>query len=454
MSGPERSITGDVATFVSATPPIPADVRDVGIRSVLDTIGVLLAGRNEPVVRIVASELVHGDGPATLIGLRRRASAPDAALVNATAAHAIDYDDVHSHVRGHPSACVLPAALATAEHAMLSGPEFLDAYLIGIEVACAVGRAFGPSHAAQGFHSTSTLGVLGAAAAASRALRLDRDATAAALGIAASSAGGLRANFGTMTKPLHAGDAARSGVVAALLARAGVDAAPDILPSVVRTFSPDGDPDAIRGLGEPWAIVDPGMAIKKYPCCNRGHRAVDAVLDIARALDVTACDVDRVEVRMPAGQVDADGRVGPMTYPVPRTGLQAKFSMPYVVAAAIVDRGLPIAAFTDDGVARPSVQELLKRVRPVNRDDADDHVEVVMTLRDGRTCGRVVHYTRGDPRGGEPLGWDELTVKYADCASAVLRPESVAASASLIRRLDSLPDVGELTAALSGEAAG
>lgn len=452
-----RSITDDVATFVTATPAtaIPADVRAAGLRSVLDTLGVTLAGTAEPVVRIVAAELAGTAGPATLLGLGRATGAPEAALVNGTAAHAIDYDDVHSHVRGHPSACVLPAALATVEYAGSTGGGLLDAYLIGIEVACRVGTALGPSHAAHGFHSTSTLGVLGAAAAAARALGLDRATTSAALGIAASSASGLRRNFGTMTKPLHAGNAARDGVVAALLARAGVGAANDVLASFVAAFSPgDGDPGAIRGFGEPWAVVDPGMTIKKYPCCNRAHRAVDAVLDIVRALDVSAADVAAVEVRMPAGQVDAAGHVGPLIHPVPHTGLEAKFSMPYVVAAAVVDRGLPIAAFTDDGVRRPEVRELLARVRPVNRADAGDHVEVVMTLRDGRTCGRIVRHARGDPRGGAPLGRDELTAKYADCASLVLGPESVASSVGLLERLDSLADVRELTAALSGDGVG
>lgn len=435
--------TGEVATFVSAV-DVPAEAREAALRSVLDTVGVLLAGVGEPVVRAVATEFASAPGPATLLGFGRRASATAAALVNGTAAHAIDYDDVHTHVRGHPSACVLPAALAAAEQCGLGGVELLDAYLIGVEVACRVGTAVGASRS---FHNTSTLGVLGAAAAAARALALDPGRTAAALGIAVSSAGGLRSNFGTMTKALHAGYAARDGLAAALLARAGVDAAPNALESFVAAFGPGG---AVGGLGEPWAIVTPGMAIKKYPCCNRGHRAVDGVLDIVRALDLAPEQVLAVEVRMPAGQVDADGRVGPMSYPRPRTGLEAKFSMPYVIAAAVVDRGLPMAAFTDDGVHRHRVQELMALVRPVNRDDADDHVDVVLTCRDSRVGRRTVRFTRGDPRGGEPLGWAEVLAKYADCAGTVLPPDAVARSAALVRDLDRLPDLTELTGTLAG----
>jgi 2-methylcitrate dehydratase PrpD len=445
-----RSITDDIATFAS-TVAVPAEARAAGVRSVLDTLGALLAGCGEPVVRIVATELVGGSGPATLVGLGRRAGAADAALVNATAAHAIDYDDVHSHVRGHPSACVLPAALAVAEQEGRSGAALLDAYVVGIEVMCRVGRAMGPSHAGQGFHSTSTLGVLGAAAAAARALGLDPERTAAALGIAASSASGLRRNFGTMTKPLHAGNAARNGTVAALLARAGVDSTPDILDSpgsFQDVFSPAGDAGPIGGPGK-WAIVDPGMAIKKYPCCNRGHRAVDGVLDIVSALDLAPAEVAAVEVRMPAGQVDDQGRIGPMTYPEPRTGLEAKFSMPYVIAAAVVDRGLPIAAFTDDAVHRPRLRELMARVRPVNRDDADDHVEVVVTTRDDRVGRRSVRFTRGDPHGGQPLDRAEVLAKYLDCAGAVLAPDAALRSADLVRDLATLPAVTELTSVLA-----
>ncbi|HEX3650973.1 MAG TPA: MmgE/PrpD family protein [Pseudonocardiaceae bacterium] len=456
MSGRARSITADVAAFVSATPSadIPAGVRLAGVRSIVDTLGVLLAGVTEPVVRIMAGLVAPATGPATLLGLGRRASATDAALVNGTAAHAVDYDDVHSHVRGHPSACVLPAALAAAEHARLGGAALLDAYLIGIEVECRVGRAIGPSHAAAGFHSTATLGVLGAAAAAARALGLSTGQTSAALGIAASSAGGLRCDFGTMAKPVHAGHAARDGVSAALLARAGVTAAPDALSSFVAAYCADGDITAIGVPGQPWEIVDPGMAIKKYPCCNRGHRALDAVLEIVRRHDVRAEDVESIEIGMPAGQVDAAGGVGPMTYPRPATGLEAKFSMPYVVAAAVVDRGLPLAACTDDGVRRPVVTALLPRVRPVNRADDGDHVEVVLTTRAGHAHRSVVRFSRGDPRGGEPLDWAEVVAKYADCASTVLTPDAVGRSAALVRLLDSLDDVGELTGALVGKAAG
>jgi 2-methylcitrate dehydratase PrpD len=461
------SITAEVAAFVCGADSgsIPPAARDVARRSILDTIGVALAGTAEPAVRIVRDLAgpagppgPGGAGSATLLGCARRATALDAAFVNGTAAHALDYDDTQASVRGHPSAPLVPAALAAAELTGASGSQLVDAYLVGLEVAGRVGRSLGPSHAAQGFHSSGTLGVLGAAAAAARLLGLDQRRTQAALGIAASGAAGLRLNFGTMTKPLHAGQAARAGLLAGLAARQGFGAAPGALDAggFAAAFSaPDGDPARIGGFDGSWQALDPGVAVKKYPCCNRGHRAADAILALVAEHDFGPAEVERIEVRLPAGQADRDGRVGPMTFPRPATGLEAKFSMPYVVAAAVCDRKLVIGTFQDERVARPDVQALLTRVTPVSdprrpaADPAADYVEVVAWLRDGRACARRVRFSRGDPRGGEPLSWAELTAKYDDCAAGVLTPGQAARSAALIERLDQLGHVSELTAELA-----
>jgi 2-methylcitrate dehydratase PrpD len=459
MRATSGSITAEVAAFVSTTPraAIPPPAISTAKCHVLDTVGVLLAGSVEPIVTDVIEELTHAQhiaddapaGAATVLGRGCWARPTEAALVNAVSAHVIDFDDVQSHVRGHPSACILPAALAAAEHAGLDGAGLLDAYVVGIEVAGKVGRSFDASHARQGFHSTSTLGVLGAAAAAARALALTQRQTAYALGIAASSASGLRSNFGTMTKALHAGFAARDGLAAALLARRGVTAIDTVLDgagSFTRVYCPDGgEPAAIRGLGEPWEILDPGIAIKKYPCCNRGHRAADATLDLVRELDIGAAEIADVQVRMPAGQVDAEGRVGPMTFPRPASGIEAKFSLQYAVAAALQHRALPMAAFTDEGIHDPQVVALLSRVHPVNRADDDDHVEVVITTRSGAQESRTVRFTRGDPRGGGPLPWNEVLAKYRDCASAVLADDAITRSAALVKSLNALPQLGDLT---------
>ena len=460
------TITAEVASFICDTDPrsIPPAARDVARRSILDTIGVALAGAAEPAVRIVrdltgppGAEGPHGAGSATLLGCARRATALDAAFVNGTAAHALDYDDTQASVRGHPSAPLVPAALAAAEMTAASGAQLVDAYLIGLEVAGRVGRSLGPSHAAAGFHSSGTLGVLGAAAAAARLLGLNPRQARAALGIAASSAAGLRLNFGTMTKPLHAGQAARAGLLAGLAARRDFDAAGHALDAggFTAVFSaPDGDPARIGPFDGSWQALDPGVAVKKYPCCNRGHRAADATLALVAEHDFGPADVERIEVRLPAGEASPDGRVGPMIFPRPATGLEAKFSMQYVVAAAVCDRQLVIGTFSSERAARPDVRDLLARVTPVSdgrrlaRDPAANYVEVVAWLRDGRACARRVHFSRGDPRGGEPLTWAELVAKYTDCAAGVLTAAQAQRSAQLIERLDELGQVTVLTAEL------
>jgi 2-methylcitrate dehydratase PrpD len=454
-------ITAEVASFICDTDSgsIPAAARDIARRSILDTIGVALAGRDEPAVRAVRELTAAAEGPgsATLLGRARRASPLDAALVNGTAAHALDYDDTHASVRGHPSAPIVPAALAAAEIAGADGAQLADAYLIGLEVAGRAGRSLGPSHAARGFHSTSTVGVLGAAAASARLLGLDPPRTQAALGIAASSAAGLRLNFGTMTKPLHAGQAARAGLLAGLLAGRQFEAADGALDAggFTAVFSgSDGDPARIGGFDGSWQALDPGVAVKKYPCCNRGHRAADAILALVAEHQFGPADVERIEVRMPAGEADASGRVGPMTFPRPETGLEGKFSMQYVVAAAVCDGRLVIDTFRDESVRRPAVRQLLERVHPVSddrrpgADPAANYVEVAACLRDGRVCARRVWFSRGDPRGGEPLSWTELAGKYADCAAGVLSAAQIEHSAALVERIDELDRVSRLAAAL------
>jgi 2-methylcitrate dehydratase PrpD len=459
-----RSFTGEVADLIAdiTRDQVPAEVGRAAQRAVLDTVGVMLAGVGEDVSRQVRKIAISPNprSPCTVVGTRLRASATDAALANGTAAHALDFDDTQDNVRGHPSAPIVSAALAVAELRHSTGAQLVTSYAVGLEVAGKVGRSLGRSHATAGFHSTSTVGVLGAAAAAAHLMGLDAPRASAALGIAASGASGLRRSFGTMTKPLHAGDAARRGVLAALLAGQEFSSAPSVFDgpgSFVEIFSPAGDGrlDLLADLTSPWEAVVPGIAVKKYPCCNRGHRALDAILALRGRLGITGADeVSAVRVKLPSGQVDARGRVGPMIYPRPRTGLEAKFSMQYVVAAALTDGGLRIDSFTDAAVARPEVRELMSRVRPV-ADPAratggpHDFVEVEVQLADGRTDSESVWFPRGDPRGGVLLGDDEMAAKFRDCATGVLAPQQVEQVLLAVDGLDALDDVATLVGLLS-----
>ena len=226
-----------------------------------------------------------GSTEASVFGHGFGAPAGEAALVNGTSAHALDFDDVNMSMRGHPSVPLLPAVLALGEKIGSSGRELIDAFVLGFEVECKLGRVIGAAHYALGWHATSTLGTLGAAAACARLLRLDMERTQIALGIAASLASGVRQNFGTMTKPLHAGWAARNGVIAATLADRGftADSAAIEGESGLLHAASGGarlNSRALASLGDPWEIVSPGIGVKLYPCCYATHRAIDAALEI------------------------------------------------------------------------------------------------------------------------------------------------------------------------------
>ena len=456
--------TSETVNFIVDLPAdaIPDDAREAGRRALLDTIGVTLAGVNEHSSRAVrdllaADEGANGEGPATVLGTSLRASLAGAALANGTAGHALDYDDVTAHMTGHPSIPLAPAVLAAAEATGASGEDLLAAFIVGFEAECKVGRAMGRSHYARGFHATSTLGALGSAAACARLWRLSHEETAHALGIASSMAGGLRANFGSMTKPLQAGNSARAGVVAAGLARRGFTGGNEILDGpfgFVRAFSPaeDGDIEQVGGFGDPWEVLDPGISVKKYPCCFVSHRAADATIALADEHHIQSDQIERVEVHIPGGQVSPTGGVSAMIHARPTTGLQGKFSMQYVVAAAIHDRELKFATFEDEAVEREELQDLLRRVEPVNDSarhpaaEGDDYQAVELHLRDGSTLTRAVTEARGGP--SDPLSWEELATKYRDCAERALGDASIGRSLEMIRDIEAVGSIAELTAEL------
>ncbi len=463
------SATQRVVDFICDTPAgeIPAEAREMGRRALLDTIGVTLAGVQEPCAQISRGlvDAEGGNGLATVLGTSLRTSLSGAALANGTAGHALDYDDVGGHMGGHPSIPLAPALLAAAESIGASGADVLTAFVIAFEVECKVGRALGRSHYARGFHQTSTLGPLGAAAACARLWSLDTEQTAHALGIASSLSGGLRQNFGSMTKPLQAGNAARGGMMAAMLAQRGFTGSSEILDGpigFVHVFAPaeDSNIELLDDFGAPWEVLDPGISVKKYPCCFVTHRAADVTLSLAEQHSLTLDQLDHAEVHVPAGSLGPGGSIGPLIHHRPRTGLEGKFSMEYVVTASIVDRRLKFANFEDDQVARPEVQAFIERFKTVadseshpaavyESDDVSnpDYHVVELHAKDGRVLAGSVAQPRGGPLA--PLSWDELHEKYFDCAERALEAEEIERSARMIRGLDELADVRDLTAVLA-----
>ena len=415
------ALTLDLGQFVAGLSPnrVPGEAARIARTGFIDCVGTMIAGRVEEPTRLLEGVLQAGAGPASVCFTERRAGGADAAWINGVAGHALDYDDVA--LRGHPSTVLVPAILAEAETLDLSGRDMVVAYVAGYEVWAELVRRESGFHHGKGWHPTGIFGAIAAAAACAKLRRLDASRTAQALALGASQSGGLMANFGTMTKPFHAGRAAHAGVMSARLAEAGFTAAVDALEheqGFLAAVSPAGEVDRTgvpEGLGERWRIVESGLSVKKYPACYCTHRAIDGVLDLVRERDVRAEDVDAVTVTL------SDNYATILRNHRPATGLAAKFSIEFAMASAIVARRVGLAELTDGFVQRADVQGLMGRVSVVtNRDyDADSPGasvadQVVIGLRGGGTLeGERVRRARG--HADRPLGEGELFAKFEEC---------------------------------------
>ncbi len=449
-------VTTRLAEFVAATASrrIPAAAREEAKWAILDTLGVMLAGSREETSGLVARWVrdAGGSAEATVAGWGFRASAPDAAMANGVSAHALDYDDVSVSMRGHPSAPLVPAILALAEKLGSPGAAVVDAYVIGFEVQARLGRAIGEAHYALGWHATSTFGTLGAAAAGARLLRLDPERTQAALGIAASLASGIQQNFGSMTKPLHAGWAARSGLVAAYLAATGLTADRTALEGprgFLQTMSgghPADVPNLTHGLGEEWDITAAGIGVKLYPCCYATHRAIDAALEIMERERLAPADIREVRA------VVSPGTMLPLIRREPRTGLEGKFSLHYCLAAALLDGDVTLDSFSDAAVRRREAQQLMALVRveeggPPAEFPIGGSAEVRVVMSTGGEHWARVEVPRGDPR--RPLTREERVAKFLRCAANVCSAGQAEAIVAIVEDLDNVADAARLARLLT-----
>ncbi|HVC20612.1 MAG TPA: MmgE/PrpD family protein [Vicinamibacterales bacterium] len=430
---------------------VPPPAADVAARAFLDTIGVTLAGAGEPAGRAVqaVARAEGGEPRCTMLGTPCRTSAALAALANGTAAHALDYDDMCFVSLAHPSAPLVAAALAAGELAGASARRLLEGYVTGFEIEAVLGRALNPRHYQRGWHCTSTLGTIGAAACAARVLGLDEEQTARCLAIAASEASGLKENFGTMTKPLHAGLAARNGILAARLAQAGLTA------SELAIDGPQGLLVAMAGertdlgeaqeqLGRRWEILETGITVKLYPSCAGTHPALDALLDLRRQHRFDADEVAGVEVAVDAITPTV------LIYDRPESGLQGKFSMPFCAAAALVDGRVGIDTFAPARLRDPRLQRLMPAVTmhvdPALGRDAPPLTQAIVTvrLRDGRAHVQIANGARGYP--ARPASREELDGKFLACAERVLTPEAARAALGRLHTPDAVDDIRTLTA--------
>ena len=457
-------LTREVADFVKRTnfEDLPAPLLEVARKSLLDGIGLALSGSVAETGRMVKSYLsgLGLQGKATVIGTGLKVPARFAAFANGIAIHADDYDDTQlavakDRVYGlltHPTAPALPATLAMAEALGKSGRQALAAYNLGVEVECKVAEAIAPRHYQHGFHATGTCGTFASAVAAAKLLDLDAEQTVRALSIAASQSAGLRENFGTMTKPFHAGRASESGVVAADFAAMGWTAAEDILEAKRGFFRAAGggyDRDAIAGrLGQPWSFLEPGVSIKPFPSGSLTHPGMTKFLELVLQHDLNPENVARIDVGTNQNMPNA------LIHHRPDTGLQAKFSMEFCMAILLLRRRAGLPEFTDEVVRRADVRQWIEKVNFHVHPEAEaagyDKMTTILDIRmvDGQHLHARADFGKGSPQ--HPMSYEEVAEKFRSCARfAHWSPDKAEQIIRTVQRLETLADIRELTSLCS-----
>ncbi len=458
----EKSLTAYVADFIvgARAAAIPADVMHLGKRSILDGIGLALAGAVAESGRIVRRHLqslgcTSAKG-STVIGTSMRLPARFAAFANGVAMHADDYDDTQlavakDRVYGlltHPTAPALPPVLALGERDARSGRDVLTAYHVALEIETKIAEAIDPRHYQDGFHSTATVGAIAAGAGAARLLGFNREQTRRTLAIAASQAAGLRENFGTMMKPFHAGRACESGVVAAQFAELGFTATPIILEAGRGFFQAAGggyDPLAIDGkLGNPWTFASPGVSIKPHPSGSLTHPGMGLMLDLIVEHDIRPDQVKKVSVGVNRQNINT------LIHNRPANELQAKFSMQFCLAILLLRRQAGLAEFTDEVVNRSDVKAMIEKIDYGVHPAADAAGYEKMTtiigieLADGRIVSGSADFGKGSP--ANPMSDGEIASKFRECAAWGGLPKADAEKVvGLVFNLEKLKNIGELT---------
>jgi 2-methylcitrate dehydratase PrpD len=410
----------------------------VAKQCIMDWFGVTLAGLEEPVARILRDEIAaNSRGRSSIVGSTLTCAPADAALVNGATSHALDYDDVHPLV-GHPTAAILPAALAVGEAEGRTGMEILRAFIAGYETAAFVGSLVMPSHYARGFHSTATLGSFGAAAAAGLLMNLDDAQMAIAFGLAGTQAAGLKSMFGTMAKPFHAGRAAANGVLAARLAARGFTANPGVLEveqGFIATQSDGLATDEVR-LPRPGSIIVDTL-FKYHAACYLTHSAIEAVTVLRHQLALNGEDVAAIDVHVPSGHLSV------CNIPAPRTGLETKFSLRHTAALAACGKDTAaIATYSDENAVASILTAVRDRVT-VHGDRPPGHdARVVIKTRAGHTAEAELDV--GIPDTDLDRQGERLASKFRSLAVPVVGVERAGKLQRNIASLDTLQNIDTL----------
>jgi len=459
-----EGLTREVTAFVLETgyEGIPSDVIELGKKSMLDGLGLALSGSVAETGVILKKYLEHQglSGQTTVIGTGLRVQERFAAFANGVGVHADDYDDTQLAVQKdrvyglltHPTAPCLPAALAVSEKHDQSGRELILAYNLGLEVETKISEAMSPRHYQHGFHSTATCGVFASTSAVAKLYDLDSDTTTRALAIAGSQAAGLRENFGTMTKPFHAGRAAEAGVIAADLAQAGWTATDKILESPRGFFQAHGggyELDALHGkLGNPWTFMDPGVSIKPHPSGSLTHPGMTKMLELVLEHDIQPGDVEKVDVGTNHNMPNA------LIHHRPTDELQAKFSMEFCMAILLMKRRGALPEFTNEVVNSADVKSMITRINFGVHPEAEaagyDKMTTIIDIhmKDGQIISGRADFGKGSP--ANPMSYDEVADKFRGCAEFAKWDQGKTEQIiETVRTLEQLESVRELTSLLA-----
>jgi 2-methylcitrate dehydratase PrpD len=443
-------VTDTLARFVTETDfsTISEPTRTNAKLHILDTLGVALAGVSTPPAEIALDycKSLGVSTEASIWGTSAKASVSTAAFANGLLAHALDFDDWDAFIHvGHPTSMIIGAALPLAESIGASGKDLLKAYALGIEVICKI-AASAPNVQDRGFHSTPVFGSLGAAVACASLLKLDTAKLKAALGVAASAAGGIHRQQGSMVKPFHAGNAARNGAEAALLAQAGFTADAAILEAprgFCDTFFGPGKCDyekMIESIGQPYFLESPGLGLKWHPCSAPQFLAADAALHLKREHKIRYEDVAKMEVSIP-----------PLRYarhyaPEVKTGLRGKFAINYVVAMCVLDGKLELATFTDEKVNQPQVQEAFSKTQVICDESIPEpgpYCPVTVELKNGARLAYTAKVAKGHPQN--PMTESEVMDKFRGNAQLVISDRRAEELIVGVRSLESVESVEQIT---------
>jgi 2-methylcitrate dehydratase PrpD len=427
---------------------LPPAMRELARQCVLDYFGVALAGAGDPLVALVLAEMMEAGGAqqAGIIGQGARLPALAAALVNGAAGHALDYDDVNMAMPGHPSVAILPGLLALAEKQGASGGAVLTAFVAGYETACRLGAALAPGHYDLGFHATATVGCFGAAAACARLLDLDAEQTAAALGIAGTQAAGLKAQFGTMCKPFHAGKAAQNGLLAALLARRGFSSRLDLvecLQGFALTHGPDFTPEAARAA-PPGGFHLRANLFKYHAACYLTHAPIECARRLRAEHRLTAEAIRQVTLRIDR----SCDRV--CNIPAPTDGLESKFSLRQTVAMALagVDTA-SLEAYSEKTAHDPALVQLRQRITiDFQQGWPQTLAEIEIALADGGHL--AARHDAGVPAADIAEQGERLAAKFAALTGPLLGSARSRELRETIAALDSLAAIGALARLAAG----